>query len=171
MAATDSSFFLVNIGSTAEDRFAKISPQDAELILRYKWRITYAGKSQSRLYYASSRERGRNGKWIRMHRLIMGIADGVHVDHINGDGLDNRRENLRIVTAQLNQANSRKKVVQTSRFKGVAWHRAAGKWRAYICINRGQRHLGLFDDEIEAARAYDAKAKSVWGEHAFLNLA
>ena len=170
MAVPDSSFFLVNIGSQNADRFAKISPQDAELILRYRWRVTHTPIGHRRAYYATTRERGRMGRRIKMHRLILNAPDGVHVDHINGDGLDNRRENLRLVTPELNQANSRKHIVQTSRFKGVAWHKGANKWRAYIAINRGQQHLGLFDDELSAAAAYDAKALELWGEHAHLNL-
>lgn len=105
-----------------------------------------------------------------LHRLIMNAADDVHVDHINGDGLDNRRENLRIVTPQLNQANSRKHAEARSRFKGVSWSEAAQRWRAYIAVGRKQTHLGLFDDEISAARAYDAKARELFGEHAFTNL-
>lgn len=173
MAASDNTFFLVYVGSTDKERYAKISPQDAELVLKYKWSVTSTRKYGERLYYARTNVGPRNSrKALKMHRLIMNAPDGVHVDHINGDGLDNRRENLRIATAQQNSANSRKpRGCLTSKFKGVAWHKNAGKWRAYIAVNRGQRHLGLYDDEIEAARAYDAKAREVWGEFANLNLA
>jgi len=171
MAASDNTCFLVYIGSQNKERYAKISPQDAELVLRYRWSVASNTKYGGRVYYAKTETGPRNNRTrIKMHRLIMNAPEGMHVDHINGDGLDNRRENLRIVTPQLNQANSRKHVAGKSSFKGVSWHHRANKWRAYICINRGQKHIGLFDDELEAAKAYDAVAKSTWGEHAYLNL-
>jgi len=170
MAESNSSFFLVNIGSTKADRFAKISPQDAELILRYKWKVASTRTRTHTTYYAYTRECGRKGRRIKMHRLILAAPDNVHVDHINGDGLDNRRENLRPVTPQQNQANSRKHIAGASRFKGVAWSKPAKKWRAYINVGRKQQHLGLFDEEIAAARAYDAKAVALFGEHAHTNL-
>jgi hypothetical protein len=175
MAASDSSFFLVNVSSGSGPKvFAKISPQDAALALQYKWRVVSSRKGRDgkqHLRYAYSVEKS-NGVYtrIKMHRLIMSPPDGMHVDHINGDGLDNRRENLRVVTPQLNQANSRKHLVGGSRFKGVCWHAAAKKWRAYIAPDRKQIHLGLYDSEMEAAEAYDRKAKEIFGEHAFTNL-
>lgn len=174
MAAPDSTFFQVNV-STARGPivYAKISPQDAELILRHKWRVSQGRKGRSRhiIRYAVT-QRVESGVYtrIKMHRLIMNPPDGMHVDHINGDGLDNRRENLRVVTPQLNQANSRKHLPGGSRFKGVCWHAGARKWRAYIAPERKQIHLGLFDSEIEAAEAYDKKARELFGEHAFTNL-
>lgn len=173
MAASDSSFYLVNVTSGSGPKvYAKISPQDAELILKYKWRVqtNTKGRARHKLSYASTYEK-REGTFnrLKMHRLIMNAPEGMHVDHINGDGLDNRRENLRIVTPQLNQANSRKHMAGTSRFKGVAWHSSAKKWRAYIAVGRKQTHLGLFDDEHAAAAAYDVKAREVFGDHAFTN--
>ena len=168
----DSPYFLVNVGSTKKEHFAKISPQDAQLALLYRWRIvdTKAQMDRHKIYYVSAKERGRSGRYVKLHRLIMNAQDGTHVDHINGDGLDNRRENLRLVTPQLNQANSRKHVIGKSRFKGVSWSKPANKWRAYIVRDRRQIHIGLYADEFEAARAYDAKAAEMWGDHAHLNL-
>lgn len=163
-------YYLVNLGSTT-DRFAKISPQDAGPILLYKWRITHSRKGTERIYYAAANERGTKPRVIKMHRLILSAPDGWHVDHINGDGLDNRRENLRLVNPQLNQANSRKHKPGTSRFKGVCWSRKANKWRAYVSVDRRQIHIGLYEEEMAAAQAYDLKAKELWGEHAHLNLA
>lgn len=174
MASSDSTFFLVNVSTAKGPKvFAKISPQDAQLILQYKWRFTTSSKGRVHQVsrYAVAQEK-RDGKLVitKMHRLILNAPDGVHVDHINGDGLDNRRENLRLATPELNQANARKHLVGRSRFKGVSWSEAAQKWRAYISQHRKQTHLGLFNTEIEAAAAYDAKAKEIWGDRAFLNL-
>jgi hypothetical protein len=174
MAASDSTFFLVYVGaSMGKPRYAKISPQDAELVLKYNWKTTTSrkGRAEHRIIYASSSMKlcGKVTR-IKMHRLIMNAPEGMHVDHINGDGLDNRRENLRIVTAQENQFNSRKHLAGHSVFKGVSWSNLAKKWRAYISPNRKQIHLGLFESEIEAAKAYDEKAKELFGPYAKLNL-
>lgn len=173
-------FFLVYVGSPKAERFAKISPQDAELIIRHRWTVQssvkaiYFAKSQKReqryTHYAHARTQ-RDGKLVRvsMHRLIMNPPDGVFVDHINGDGLDNRRENLRLVTRQQNMANSRKRHVGQSKYKGVSQARNSPRWRACIVVNKKQIHIGTFDDELDAARAYDRKAVELYGEHAFTN--
>lgn len=172
MAASDSTYFLVNASARGYgNRFAKISPEDAEKVLQYKWHA-YRSKIHPHVFYAKADCGEENGvrKQIKLHRLILPAPAGCHIDHINGDGLDNRRQNLRIVTPQMNQANSRKRTEGTSRFKGVCWHSQGKKWRASIVINNRQIHLGLFTDEIEAARAYDKKALELFGEHACLNL-
>lgn len=107
---------------------------------------------------------------LRMHRLILGLPPGVLCDHINGNGLDNRRCNLRPCTMAQNFGNQRKVRGCTSRYKGVYWQRAARKWRAYIQANGLNRHLGMFEHEEDAALAYDAAAIATWGEFAKLNL-
>jgi hypothetical protein len=174
MAEQDSTFFLVNVTSASgPKKYAKISPQDAPLVLLQKWRATATKRIGNRSvnHYAVACYVENGVKYnVKMHRLIMNPPEGMHVDHINGDGLDNRRENLRIVTPQQNCANSRKTIMGQSRFKGVAWCAGANKWRAYIAVDRKQQHLGLFADEIAAAEAYDKRAKEVWGEYARLNL-
>ena len=92
------------------------------------------------------------------------------VDHINHNGLDNRRANLRIATASQNNANSRRGMNRgRSKYKGVWWDEKAGKWRAGIKCQGKCIHLGMFDDEIEAAKAYDRAAGLYHGEFAVLN--
>jgi hypothetical protein len=109
---------------------------------------------------------------IRLHRFIMNAPDKFDVDHINGDGLDNRRSNLRLCTDSENQGNARKRRRQTaSQYKGVTWHKSAQRWQAQIEVARKTRYLGLFHSELDAARAYDAAAKVVFGEFARCNLA
>jgi hypothetical protein len=158
-------FFLVNVSSSQfPDTFAKISPQDAQKVLLKKWTYGKCGNGRYQPYVGESRTGSR------LHRYVMDAPIGVDVDHINGDTLDNRRENLRLVTARQNQANSRKRKEASSKYKGVAWHPVSGKWRAYISPNGKQQHLGLFSDEVDAARAYDKRASEVFGPHASLNL-
>lgn len=180
MADDNSTFLLVNVSSSVfPETYAKISPQDAGLVLLHKWSVTTVSKRAhthgenvltSRLFYARAAVPTESGiKNIRMHRYLMNAPEDMHVDHINGDGLDNRRENLRIATPQQNQANSRKHISGTSKFKGVSWSVPARKWRAYIVYERKQQHLGLFEDELSAAAAYDKRAKELFGGFAQLN--
>ena len=91
-------------------------------------------------------------------------------DHVNGNGLDNRRVNLRPATRSQNGGNRRKAVATGSRFKGVTPYIGhPGRWLAYITLNKSKRHLGIFDDEAVAGRAYDDAARSLFGEFAALN--
>lgn len=105
-----------------------------------------------------------------MHRRIIKAPDGLFVDHINRNGLDNRKANLRIVTAQQNSWNSRMGTSRAkSKFKGVTWDGKKKKWRARIYIDNKLQSLGSFNDEKAAARAYDLAAEKYRGEYAFLN--
>jgi hypothetical protein len=107
-------------------------------------------------------------KTIRMHRFIMDAKQGQVVDHINGNGLDNRKENLRFCTLAQNHFNQ-VKTRGVSKYKGVYWHKPAKKWCANIHYNGKTTGLGLFIDEDDAARAYDTVAKELFGEFANLN--
>lgn len=108
----------------------------------------------------------RSQKQLAMHTLITGWS---YVDHINGDGLDNQRSNLRESCHDLNMANKRVYRNNTSGFKGVSAKK--GRWVAQIGtgISGQRRHLGYFDTPEDAARAYDVAAAAQWGEHARLN--
>jgi len=94
-----------------------------------------------------------------MHRVITNAPDGMVVDHKNGDGLDNRRVNLRVVSQADNCRGFKKKMIGAdSIYRGVSWMKTKGKWRARIKINKIGIHIGLFSNESEAARAYDLNA-------------
>ena len=103
---------------------------------------------------------------LRMHKLITGYEQ---TDHINHDGLNNQRSNLRLATHAQNQRNQRPYLGRTSPYKGVHWFPSREKWRAQIVIANHERHIGLFGAEEDAARAYDAAAREHFGEYACLN--
>ncbi len=109
------------------------------------------------------------GTVVRMHREILGVDCPPQVDHRNGVRLDNRRTNLRACTKSQNNMNARKRERTTSRFKGVYWLTANGRWRAKITLDGRSKHLGLFDEEVAAAAAYNAAATQHFGEFARLN--
>lgn len=143
--------------------FALVDDGDFDAVAAYKWRpvrprnVTYA--------LANLPRRDGHGT-LYMHRLILGASG--HADHINGDGLDNRRSNLRVASYAQNAANV-DQPAGASRFKGVSRSRSSGRWRAYIRTNYRQVHIGTFDTEEDAARAYDRVASAMWGEFARLN--
>lgn len=108
---------------------------------------------------------------VSMHREILGLPaasdGGAFVDHANGDTLDNRRANLRTCTTTQNAANMGPH--RGRQFKGVSWHKASKKWRAYLRDSYRQVSLGYYDTPEEAARAYDRAAFETWGGFARLN--
>ncbi|MCP3998841.1 MAG: hypothetical protein GY722_27780 [bacterium] len=104
---------------------------------------------------------------VYAHHCIIGRGlNGMQVDHVNRDRLDNRRANLRFVTNQENCLNSGPK---TGRFKGVSWKTANRKWVAQIFYDGVKHHVGVFDDEVEAARAWNEAARLHHGKFAFQN--
>jgi hypothetical protein len=139
--------------------FAIVDAADYEWLSGFRWHATSGRRPYACL--------ARKDKVIYMHRLIMNPPEGKFVDHVDGNSLNYRRSNLRICTKAQNAWN-RPAVGGTSRFKGV--HRdPSGKWKAGIRVGGQQTFIGLFDDEIEAARAYDRMARERFGEFAYLN--
>lgn len=139
---------------------ALVSEKDYRHLLGMTW---HAHTSQGFTY-------AKNGDGTPMHVYIMKPPRGLLVDHINGDKLDNRRENLRIATNAENSRNVRKVESGSSRFKGVAWDAARKKWKAQIKTPDGkQRTLGRFSSEEEAAKKYDEAASLYFEEFACLN--
>ena len=110
-----------------------------------------------------------NGRCMGMSRKLLGDPPGLDVDHIDHDTLNNRMANLRAVTTSGNMANRRPNRNTTSRFKGVAWKKLNRQWVAQIAVRKRKLHIGLFRDEVAAARAYDAAARQHFGEFAFTN--
>jgi len=147
--------------SLTQDKFTIVDDDMYEYLSQWKWQVTKGGNN----YYAMSRIKN---KTVYMHRLVNNTPKGFHTDHINHNSLDNRKYNLRTCTTSQNLMNS-KPVNKTSKYKGVHYFARDKNWQAQIMLNYKHYHLGYFDDEIEAARAYDAKAKELFGEYARLN--
>lgn len=140
---------------------AIVKIKDYEKVADIVWS---ARKADNGEYYAISTPSG--GGVIAMHRLIMNASPLEEVDHINGNGLDNRNpENLRIATRHQNSFNRKPNRGRT--FKGVAFR--YGRFRASIGHNYRTHHLGVFDTAEEAARAYNKAAKDFYGMYARLN--
>lgn len=150
-----------------QGKFALVDDADFDWLNQWKW-CAIKGRST---FYAARRatyERGKQ-KGILMHRVLLGAPVGLDVDHKNGDGLNNQRDNVRVGTPQQNSFNRRRNAKGSSKFKGVCWYPPGRKWAARIRVNQHRFHLGYFSDETLAALAYDAAAKENFGDFARLN--
>jgi len=150
-----------------QGKVAFIDDQDYPLIIDHKW---YAHRIHN-IWYAKTHVRKSTGEptKLSMHQLILNVLPGFEIDHINHDGLDNRKHNLRIVTCQQNQFNQKRHRRNSSRFKGVSWHSRWRRWQARVQFNHKRYHLGYFDNEQDAARAYNKAASRLFGKFACLN--
>ena len=138
-------------------RFVMVDAADYENLIKHKWHITIFHE------YAMRREKG---KTIYMHNEIMEPVSGFVVDHKDHNSLNNMRGNLRIATRSQNSCNIKKSQGCSSKYKGVSFNKALGKWVVSIRFQRKHIHLGYFDNEEDAARAYDAAARKHHGEFA-----
>lgn len=111
----------------------------------------------------------RNGKMIQIHQLLLQVWPGFEVDHIDGDRFNNRQYNFRLVTRTQNNGNRKKSLGLSSRFKGVTWRKDTKKWQSQINFEHNHYTLGSFISEIEAAQAYDEKARELFGEYGRYN--
>ena len=139
--------------------FATVDVADYEELRQYTW---HASRNGGKVYAVCHKD----GKAVSMPRMIMKPPKGTIVDHIDLNSLNNRRCNLRVCTQEENLVNRGPKG-GSSRFVGV--HRCGKKWRAGVSRQGVYHYLGLFDDEVEAAKARDRKAVEVHGQYAYLN--
>ena len=144
-----------------QGKFAIVDDEDFEWLNQYKWCAHW-----DKYNWYAQRRKGR--KIVLMHKEILNVPEGFEPDHINRNGLDNQRHNLRICTHAENCRNRKLNHNNKSGFRGVCWDRKSKKWRASIKYCFKTFCLGFFNSEIEAARAYDCKAKELFGEFAYL---
>jgi hypothetical protein len=157
-------------GKNSNGRVALIDDADLGLISGYRWRLWEEllrpeGRYHGPYAIAAMPVNGRRTH-VPMHRLITGWPMTDHIDH---DGLNNQRSNLRPTDTARNNHNQRPRAGTSSRFKGVTWHKRVGKWQATIKLNGRCIYLGLFLSEEEAAAAYDVAALEAYGSYAYLN--
>lgn len=135
----------------SQGKIALVDDDDFQYISSFKWAVCKSCKTFYAIRYARN-ARGHQTS-ISMHRTIMTPPIGMEIDHINGDGLDNRKENLRFVTHRENMQNYHKPD-KTSKFPGVTWDKRDKKWIARIRVGKKRFTLGYFDIEIDAVNAY-----------------
>lgn len=149
--------------------YAIVDLEDAERVAQHRWNVDHARNT----FYAKTKSQRTHGTHLAMHRLVLELAPGdPGPDHINGNGLDNRRSNLRSANESLNGANhqhTKRGSNPSSVFRGVCWSKDRQKWQATICVDGKRRQLGRFESEVDAACAWDVAATEAWGDFAKLN--
>jgi hypothetical protein len=145
-----------------QGKVALVDDEDFEDLNAFKWHAHWNGRH----FYAMRRAPRPNNKLIRMHRQIMNTPDGFDTDHCDGNGLNNRKINLRICTRNQNNCNTRKHKNNTTGFKGIILNKRVGNFQAKIGVNGKQVSLGYFQDPYKAALVYDAAAIRIYGEFA-----
>jgi hypothetical protein len=147
--------------------FAIVDEEDYPLVSQYRW----SPRKAKHTWYAGTVMRDDDYEWmhVMMHRFILGLSPEVLCDHNDGNGLNNRRNNLRPATSGQNAMNRRVRSNNTSGYRGVTWYQATRKWNASLMCHGKRHHLGYFTDKVAAARAYDEAAVAFFGAFARLN--
>ena len=146
---------------------ATIDDDDFDRVNLHSWCVRSVRTSQ---YATTWVRKGDKASTIDLHRFILKLIDPkLFVDHIDHNGLNCTKSNLRICTNKQNLHNRLPNKRSTSQYKGVSWDKTGKKYRAQIKISTGIKFLGYFVDEIEAAKTYDKFAKKHFGEFAYLN--
>lgn len=158
----------MEINPTNSDLKIIIDSEDYEKISITKWFLFYKKKNRRKKYVKST---GKiRGKQVTLHRYILGLDDkNIQVDHRDGNPLNNRKSNLRICTITENNRNKTSHINSTSKYLGVCYDRHRDKWAACLMYNRKKVFNKRFNNEIDAAIAYNNEASKYFGEFANLN--
>jgi hypothetical protein len=149
-------------------KYAIVDVEDFERLNKYKWHCTHCGYAKTAVPNKS--DKGPRQIPVSMHKLICPAPDGMIIDHINRNSLDNRKANLRAATQKQNVWNRKfKRTKGRTRYNGIRWDKNKEKWQVRLTINGRRESFGYYADEIEAAKAFDRVAKKYRGEYAFLN--
>jgi hypothetical protein len=150
-----------------QGKIALVDDEDYADLAQFKWRVQPSGRT----FYAVRHDDSKKKRTTeRMHRRILKVQVSEEVDHINHNGLDCQKHNLRKCTQLQNNANQQKQLRKSvDGFKGIIWVEWIKKWRARIRHNGKLIHLGYFDKDVLAARAYDSAAREHFGEFASTN--
>ena len=143
---------------------AVIDAEDVPLISAWIWCASVSRRRDGSIRTVYALRNVHKVGSVHMHRVIAGTPPELHTDHIDGDGLNNRRSNLRVVTRSQNMRNRSVSAASASGIKGVWWHKRDRKWYATIRMEGKKHHLGCFSSIEKAAEAYAAASKSLHGE-------
>jgi hypothetical protein len=135
----------------SKGEYALVDDEDYEYLIQGTWHLSTKG-------YAIGRYKNKR---VTMHRLVNQTPPELQTDHINRNKLDNRRINLRSVTASQNQHNTKIQSNNNSGYPGVSWKKYCSKWRAQIMVNRKNIQIGYFDNLHDAIKARQLKEKEL----------
>lgn len=158
---------LIKVGQSI---FAMVDDEDFPLLNSYSWFCENHGRTIRAYRRKRVRDASNLPKKIFMHRSILNAQRGQLVDHVDGHALNNQRENLRFCTHSQNSVNAPSRKGSKSKYLGVSWDKPNQKWRAQIQRDRKNRHIGLYESEVEAALAYNVAASFAFREFARLNV-
>lgn len=150
-------------------KVALVDEEDFDILSQFNWIYNPKGYAYASIGYRVNGERRKRYKKIYMHRMILNPPPNMKVDHIDGNGLNNTRANLRIVTQGQNVINKRNQSNNSSGYKGVYWNKQRQKWHVRVFKNRKCLYSGFFDSVHEAGKAYNQQALKIHGEFAKLN--
>jgi len=151
-------------GQTRSDAIRKekimVDDSDFEELNKYNWQLSNFNAVVRHV---------KGEKQVQLHRMVMKAPLGIEIDHIDGNRLNNQKSNLRFATSSQNKMNRGPRKDNHSGYKGVSWHKQINKWTSRIQIGNTYKHLGLFENIIEAVKAYNNAALKFHGEFAWLN--